>query len=78
MTDAAFLGQHVVDRVMADGRRADGSDASVLDDDGVDEPAEVLGCGPVPASWARNFIAGLAPETPSWIRRLTAILGPAS
>lgn len=42
----------------------------VADYSGLAEPAEVLGYGPVLASWARNFIAGLAPETPSWIRRL--------
>jgi HNH endonuclease len=37
---------------------------------GHDEPAELLGYGPLPAAWARRLVTRLPEQSPAWIRRL--------
>jgi hypothetical protein len=39
---------------------------------GAEEPAHLVGSGPVPASWARRLLADLPAHTKAWVRRLYA------
>ncbi len=71
MTDASLLG--VATRKRADGRGetpADQSQLTSADGSLRNEPAELLGYGPVPAPWARALLQRLPTSTPAWIRRL--------
>lgn len=63
ITDTALLGGTIPRDVSAPA-----SDTVV--DVGPDEPAHVVGYGPVPAGYARALIFGPGAETPRWIRRL--------
>lgn len=63
MTDQALLGGRAGN---PDARLSAGSLASP----GVDEPAHLIGYGPIPAPMARDLVLGADPTVPMWLRRL--------
>ena len=64
ITDTALFGDPNADE--PDGHAAPDPAADAR----VDEPAQLLDLGPVPAEVVRRWVGGASPETPMWIRRL--------